>query len=133
MRDPILALGAFLMAIGVVLGAFGAHALKATLTEPALAQWHTAVHYHFIHAIGLLILAAMGNRVPSRWAKGIAMAFTVGIALFSGSLYLLSTRGLTGLEALTAALGPLTPLGGLCFVAGWVALFITALRQGDQC
>ncbi|MBK9177381.1 MAG: DUF423 domain-containing protein [Flavobacteriales bacterium] len=131
MRDRILALGAALMALTVLLGAFGAHTLKDSLPESALAQWHTGVNYQFIHAIGLLILAALGDRVPGRWAGSIALAFTVGIGLFSGSLYLLSTRELTGLHALTGLLGPLTPLGGLCFLGGWLALFISALRQGD--
>lgn len=132
MRHRILALGAAMMAIAVVLGAFGAHALKASLTESALSQWHTGVDYQFIHGVGLLILAVSGDRLPERWVRAIVMAFTIGVGLFSGSLYLLSTRGLTGLDALTSMLGPLTPLGGLCFLGGWVALFISALRQGDR-
>lgn len=109
-----------LMALAVVTGAFGAHALKERLEEGSLETWKTAVLYHFIHAAGILILQiasrAFGlNEKRIRLASGIMLA---GIVLFSGSIYLLSTRSLSGLEI--AWLGPVTPIGGLCFIAGWV-------------
>lgn len=99
--------------LGVALGAFGAHALKATLQANDTTEvWKTAVLYHFIHALALLVLAALP--AASRAASGL---FVAGIVLFSGSLYLLA---LTNVKWL----GAITPLGGLCFLAGWVCLLV---------
>lgn len=120
------------MAVAVAFGAFGAHGLKAVLEPEALTQWHTGVQYQFLHALGLLALAAMGDRLPARTMRMTTALFLLGILLFSGSLYLLSTRELLSSHGLTSVLGPLTPLGGLCFIAGWVSLLITALRMGAK-
>jgi uncharacterized membrane protein YgdD (TMEM256/DUF423 family) len=101
-------------ATGVALGAFGAHALRERLDPAALATWQTAVLYHLIHACVLLGLALFA-RATGR-AVGVPFAlFAAGIVLFSGSLYLLALTG-------ARWLGPVTPLGGLAFLAGWVAL-----------
>jgi uncharacterized membrane protein YgdD (TMEM256/DUF423 family) len=98
--------------LAVALGAFGAHALKGTLQAHAMTDvWNKAVFYHFVHALALLVLAALP--VVSRAAAAL---FVSGIVLFSGSLYLLA---LTNVKWL----GAITPLGGLCFLAGWVSLF----------
>lgn len=127
-----LAWGSALMALGVALGAFGAHGLKAVLGPDALAQWNTGVHYHFIHALGLLLLAALSDKLPKRTITRVRLSFLLGILLFSGSLYLLSTRVILHTEALTPVLGPITPLGGLLFIIGWVLLLITTLYKRDQ-
>jgi uncharacterized membrane protein YgdD (TMEM256/DUF423 family) len=104
-------LAAALCFFGVALGAFGAHALKRTLEANDTTEvWKTAVLYHFIHALALLVLAALPT--VSRTAASL---FVAGIVLFSGSLYLLA---LTNVKLL----GAITPLGGLCFLAGWVCL-----------
>ncbi len=132
MVQRTIALSAALMMIAVTLGAFGAHGLKSVLTPDALDQWHTGVQYHFLHALGLLVLPALGDRISPRVHSAMRLLFLLGILAFSGSLYLLSTRELTGLHALTAVLGPVTPLGGLCFILGWTWLLITALRKNDQ-
>jgi len=103
--------------LAVALGAFGAHALKEVLIANAMVEvWNKAVLYHFIHALALLVLAALP--VVSRAASGL---FVAGIVIFSGSLYLL---------ALTNAkwLGAITPIGGLCFLAGWVCLIASPPR-----
>jgi len=123
--------GAALMALAVLLGAFGAHGLKARLGPEALGQWQTGVDYQFYHALGLLLVGVLGSVIPAPRGRVVAWLFAGGVALFSGSLYLLSTRGLTGWPAIGAVVGPLTPIGGLLFVAGWCVLFITALRQHD--
>ena len=120
------------MALGVALGAFGAHGLKAVLGLDALAQWNTGVHYHFIHALGLLLLAALSDMLPQRTVTRVRLSFLLGILLFSGSLYLLSTRAIFHTEALTPVLGPITPLGGLLFMIGWVLLLITTLYKRNQ-
>lgn len=101
-------------ATAVALGAFGAHALKARLETDSLATWSTAVEYHLVHALALLALALFGS-ATGRPVGLPAAAFTAGIVLFSGSLYLLALGG-------PRWLGPITPLGGACFIGGWIAL-----------
>jgi uncharacterized membrane protein YgdD (TMEM256/DUF423 family) len=97
--------------LGVALGAFGAHALKNRLSADMLTVWHTAVLYHLIHALALLGLALYA-RTSSADPRVPALGFSIGIALFSGSLYALA---LTGIKPL----GAITPLGGLSFLIAW--------------
>lgn len=107
--------------LAVAIGAFGAHGLKPHLTEYQVGIFEKGVQYHFIHTLALLgvgILATYKGNAPGlRWS---ARLFAVGIACFSGSLYLLACRDL--LPFPTGWAGPVTPLGGLCFVAGWAIL-----------
>lgn len=108
--------------LGVVLGAFGAHALKARLTPDLLAVWKTAVEYQFYHAFALL-LVGFWLRAQAHPALNVAgVCFTLGVILFSGSLYALVLSGVRGL-------GAVTPLGGLLFIIGWIALGLAALRS----
>lgn len=109
--------GALLMALAVLLGAFGAHALKDHLTPQMLAIYHTGVDYHFYHSIGLLIIGLTGFHIQSKWLTQAGVFLIAGIVLFSGSLYVLS---LTGVKSI----GMITPFGGLSFVAGWICLAI---------
>jgi uncharacterized membrane protein YgdD (TMEM256/DUF423 family) len=103
-------------ALAVMLGAFGAHALKSMLGPQALQTWHTAVQYHFVHVLALLAVAIILKMGRVSVAGKIAgLAFMLGIVLFSGSLYWLALDG-------PKILGPITPLGGLSFIVGWVAL-----------
>ena len=114
---------ALLMAAAVALGAFGAHALKARFTPGALALWQTAVSYHAWHALGLLGVGMLLARFPNtRGLEATAWLFVAGIALFSGSLYALA------LDA-PRAVGIVTPLGGVAFIAGWLLLAWTALQK----
>lgn len=109
-------------ATGVALGAFGAHALKNILTSEMMAVYQTAVQYQMIHALGLLATGILGKFIRSdalKWAGG---AFIAGMILFSGSLYLLS---LTGVRAL----GMVTPLGGVSFIIGWLALALAGWKH----
>ncbi|MCH2171789.1 DUF423 domain-containing protein [Myxococcota bacterium] len=101
-------------AAGVALGAFGAHALKARLDAQQLQTWSTAVEYHLVHAVALLAVVLWGN-ATGRSVQPSAALFTAGILAFSGSLYALALGG-------PRWLGPITPLGGLCFVGGWISL-----------
>jgi uncharacterized membrane protein YgdD (TMEM256/DUF423 family) len=106
-------IAAALCLLAVVLGAFGAHSLRSTLEmRGTLEVWNKAVLYHFIHAIALLVLALYG--MVNRGAWWLLFA---GILLFSGSLYAIALTNLRWL-------GPVTPLGGLCFLAGWILLII---------
>ncbi len=118
----LLALGSVGMLLAVALGAFGAHALKKTLTPEMMAVYETAIHYHVYHALGLLAIGLLALHLPDsgalRWA-GILMA--VGLLLFSGSLYALSLSGLRWL-------GAITPVGGAAFLAAWLLLAVAVVR-----
>lgn len=105
-------------AIGVGLGAFGAHGLKNVITDPHLIEvWETGARYHLIHALALCAVAA-----HPRQPRAAGLAFLAGMVLFSGSLYLMTLTGMRWL-------GAITPLGGLCFIAGWVILAVRAPRD----
>lgn len=113
--------GAVLCGLGVLLGAFGAHGLRDRLATDMLAVYETGVRYHLNHALGLLAVAWATSRWPNVWIGSAGWLFVAGIVLFSGSLYLLAITGIRWL-------GAITPLGGLCFLAGWIALAVGALR-----
>lgn len=116
-----LALGAGYGLIGVVLGAFGAHALRDRLSAEMLRAWETAVQYQFWHALALLALGLLVSRLAGAWLTAAGAAFAVGILLFSGSLYLLAFSGVR-------VLGAVTPFGGLLLIVGWVCLLVACVR-----
>ncbi|MEJ2173330.1 MAG: DUF423 domain-containing protein [bacterium] len=117
-----LALGAGFGACGVVLGAFGAHALKARLAAEQLALWNTATQYLFWHALGLLAVGfACAQMAENPWLRASGALLATGVLLFSGSLYLLVLGA-------PRMLGAITPFGGLAFIAGWVAMALGVLR-----
>jgi uncharacterized membrane protein YgdD (TMEM256/DUF423 family) len=108
-------IGAWLGALGVAAGAFVAHFLQGRLTPERLHAFSTGVWYHLIHALALLVVAWATTRWPKTATTLAGWLFVVGTVLFSGSLYLL---GLTGIQGF----GYVTPLGGVAFIAGWLAL-----------
>lgn len=108
-----LLLGSIFCLLSVILGAFAAHGLKRYVDDSAIAVFKTAAEYQMTHGLALLLVAIL-----LRWGVNVSAAgwfFTIGIILFSGSLYLLSVTELK-------FLGPITPIGGLCFIAGWSVL-----------
>jgi uncharacterized membrane protein YgdD (TMEM256/DUF423 family) len=109
-------------AIAVVLGAFGAHALRDRLGPTRLTTFHTGVQYHFYHALGLAAVGAASSIHESALWQVAGWLFVIGIILFSGSLYGLATTE-------RRAFGPITPLGGVCFIAGWVVFAIAAFTS----
>ncbi len=115
------AVGAIAGAIGVTLGAFGAHALKSRVTEDLLAVFEVGVRYQMYHAFALLAVAWAAGRWQGGWVNASGWLFVVGILVFSGSLYLMTLSG-------ARWLGAITPVGGLCFILGWIALAVAALR-----
>lgn len=118
----ILITGAALAFVGVALGAFGAHALKARLAADMLAVYQTGVQYHLAHAIGIVLVGILVQMVPaSKWLPMAAWTMTAGIIIFSGSLYLLSVTGLR-------MLGAVTPLGGIAFLAAWLMVAIGVVK-----
>ena len=108
------------LGLAVMIGAFGAHALRDRLDAYSMGVYEKAVFYHFIHALGLLIVSLVPNIDTWRpWICGLLLA---GILLFSGSLYALAITGVR-------ALGAVTPLGGLSFIAAWLLLAFAAARK----
>ena len=113
------------MALAVLLGAFGAHALKKSLSPEMLAVYTTGVEYQFYHSLGLLLIGLVGYHVPSKWVRWSGSLLVAGIVLFSGSLYVLSLTGVKGL-------GAITPVGGMAFVAGWICLAIGISKSSNH-
>lgn len=116
------ALGSINALISVLLGAFGAHALKSKLSADMMDIFQTGVQYHFYHALGLLAVGIIAYHLPEstllRWSGWL---MTAGIIIFSGSLYVLSTTGIKWL-------GAITPIGGTAFIIAWVLLTIAVLK-----
>jgi len=121
MLRGFLMLAAFFGFTGVALGAFAAHALKSRLTPEYLAIFQTGVTYQLVHTLALFGVALLATQIQGRLVTWAGASFTVGILLFSGSLYLLSTTGIS-------KLGIITPFGGLAFLVGWLCLGLAAWR-----
>jgi uncharacterized membrane protein YgdD (TMEM256/DUF423 family) len=117
-----LAIAGALIALATILGAFGAHALKAHLSQDKLAVYETAVRYHFFHALGLLAIGVLMRSIDGELLRWSALLVLVGIILFSGSLYLLTFGA-------PRSLGVITPLGGLALIVGWGIFAVTMWRQ----
>jgi len=117
-----LAIAAAFGGISVILGAFASHALKDRLSERALEIWETGTKYQMYHALALILVALLLNRLSTGSTPLIVAgyAFIAGTILFSGSLYALSLSGIK-------ILGAITPLGGVAFITGWICLIIAAL------
>ncbi len=118
-----LVLGALNIALTVALGAAGMHGLKAQLTTNDPGGWfQTALQYHQLHALGLLVIGLVLARIPaSRWFAGSGLLLLIGIVLFSGNLYLRSIAGIHTFHAVT-------PIGGGCFILGWLMFAFGALK-----
>jgi uncharacterized membrane protein YgdD (TMEM256/DUF423 family) len=137
MYKPALTTGALLAALAVILGAFGAHSLKNHLEhsgieladiQRTLQTFDTGVRYQFYHCFALLAVGLIYASYPSKSLRWATAMFTIGIVLFSGSLYAITLLKLQG----GAGLGPigiLTPIGGLFFIAGWIGLFLGISRS----
>lgn len=111
--------------LSVAMGAFAAHGLARTLDARMLATFETGARYQMYHALAMGLAALAARGAAARRAGIAAMLFLAGILLFSGSLYLLALTG-------NVALGMVTPLGGLCLIAGWIALAAAALRLSEH-
>ncbi len=117
---PVIVIGASVVLLAVLLGAFGAHALEKELTPDQLATFETGVRYQFYHGLALLFLGLYISINPAVRLLEVVILFCMGILLFSGSIYLIATRSITGIE--TGLLGPLTPIGGTLLIIGWTLL-----------
>jgi uncharacterized membrane protein YgdD (TMEM256/DUF423 family) len=120
MARTFLLAGAVAGFIGVAFGAFGAHGLRGRLSPEMLAVFETGVRYQMYHALALVLTASVAGRVDGRAVAAAGWLFITGIALFSGSLYVLAVTGVT-------AFGAITPIGGVAFLAAWICLGVAAL------
>ena len=115
-----LLIGTILMGLAVILGAFGAHALSDKLNTHQLESYRTGVLYQFIHSLAILFIGVLSPHISENKLRGSVVLLGLGILFFSGSIYLLTTADLTGIPKVF--LGPITPIGGLLFIAGWFNL-----------
>ena len=120
----VLAVAGVLGALAVIAGAFAAHGLEGRLSPRMLDIWSTAVRYHMWHTLALLAVAASNGLNARRFVNAACLCWIAGVVLFSGSLYALCLTGVT-------ALGAITPLGGVAFVAGWLLLALAAGWRSD--
>ncbi len=123
MHKQFLSTSFVLGAIAVALGAFGAHALRELVDEKAIQTWQTAVQYHFYHLFAIALVAILLKQGANAWYKRAGYLFIAGILVFSGSLYTMILLKATGATSVNW-LGAITPIGGVCFIAGWLSLFL---------
>ena len=122
MIKTLLLFGLFFCASSVVMGAFGAHALKDKLSEYSMLIYDKAVFYQVFHALGILVIAILGQVFNTQQFNISGWFFVIGILLFSGSLFILSVTGIKWL-------GAITPIGGIMFITGWFLLFFKVLKM----
>lgn len=120
-----IALGAILAGVGIALGAFGAHALKSRVSSDLIAVYETGSRYHLYHAQGLMLLGLLAPYSTPAWIRRAGIGLTLGIVLFSGSLYLMTVTGVR-------MLGAVTPFGGISFMAGWACLAVGVWQGRDE-
>lgn len=126
MNRKIILVGSIFGVLAIILGAFGAHALKALLNENQLISFETGVRYQMYHALFLLFLGTT-SFVTEKAKKMIFYMVILGVFIFSGSIYLLATNDLISIDF--KFLGPITPIGGLLLIGAWTALFLNILKQ----
>lgn len=124
----IIAWAGFLGLTAVAFGALGAHALKSILEPESLKAFETGVRYQTIHALGLLVVGLNTEKI--KFSSAIAWTWLLGVLFFSGSILLLSTSTATGFQV--SFLGPVTPIGGLLLITGWLLILISALNKKNQ-
>lgn len=115
-------LGSINMLLAVALGAFGAHGLKGKITDEYLTIYQTGVHYHMIHALGLILVGILMTKISGKMVNASGWLLFIGIVIFSGSLYALSLSGIK-------IIGAITPIGGVSFLVGWLLLGIVGYKK----
>jgi uncharacterized membrane protein YgdD (TMEM256/DUF423 family) len=129
MKKRIFVTASILGALAVIAGAFAAHGLQGRLSAKEMQVWNTAVQYQFYHVFALIALSSL-SRYKTRLVKDCYYLFSAGIIFFSGSLYLLACRQLLGWDWLRF-MGPITPLGGVLFIGGWITMGIAATKTSN--
>jgi uncharacterized membrane protein YgdD (TMEM256/DUF423 family) len=131
MHKRFITTGALLGAIAVALGAFGAHGLKKIVPSETVQTFQTGVQYQMYHALALLLTGILYEKCYQKFARIAGILFMIGIILFSGSLYLLTAGKAAETTSLDKA-GIITPLGGVAFIAGWLFLFLSAMKKSER-
>ena len=129
MERKIILTGAFLGVLAIVLGAFGAHALKAVLSAEQLISFETGVRYQMYHAFFLFFVASR-KELTLKALKVIYNLVLTGVLFFSGSIYLLTTKNVTSVDF--KIIGFVTPIGGLLLIFAWIVLFVTIFKKNSQ-
>ena len=129
MSKKIIVFAAVFGMLAVIFGAFGAHGLKELLSVEQLSAFETGVKYQMYHAL-MLLFVGMSQQVSYKSKKVILYLVTAGIILFSGSIYLLSTREIVGVDV--RSIGFITPIGGLLFISAWAILLASALAKNHK-
>lgn len=132
MTKTFLITGSSLTALGVILGAFGAHALKDKLQPEQIQIFETGVRYQMYHSLALILLFLVSDKLQSSLINYSGWFLIAGIILFSGSIYLLACKELLGIESWKPVLGPITPLGGLSLIIGWGFLVVSAIKYSSN-
>ncbi len=128
MHKTFLVIGTILAGLAVALGAFGAHGLRKLVSAETVAVYQTGVQYQMYHAMALIVIGVLADRIATSFSGYAGFFFIGGIILFSGSLYLISSfRALS--RAVPVAINFLTPLGGLFFILGWIMLLVAVAKK----
>jgi len=128
MQKAFLILGTLLGGLAVILGAFGAHGLKQLVAQETVASYQTGVQYQMYHALALILVGILYERIPDNLLNYAGYLFLAGIVLFSGSLYLIASLKAMN-KAISPGIGIITPVGGLLFVAGWLLFLIGIVKK----
>jgi uncharacterized membrane protein YgdD (TMEM256/DUF423 family) len=129
MHKNYLSIACFLGALTVAMGAFGAHALKQMVDEHTLSIYDTAIRYQFFHVLALALSSLIYQSHPNKLVQRSGLFFLLGILFFSGSLYLLTFKAVISSEGF-GWVGPITPIGGLFFIVGWILLGLGSTKKG---
>lgn len=129
MSKKLVTLAAFFGFVAIILGAFGAHGLKKVLTAEQLVSFETGVRYQMYHALFLLLISQL-NILTEKNKRTIGILTTIGIFLFSGSIFLLSTQDLSGINF--KFLGPITPVGGVFLILSWFFTAFYSMKQKNN-
>lgn len=130
MRKTFLRLGSMLALLAVAIGAFGSHGLRDLVEPERINTFEIGVRYHFYHALAILLVAVIIHFGKKSFLVYAGWLFAAGIALFSGSLYLLSMQDILPVPA--GILGPVTPIGGTLFIVGWALLFFSTYQDHQR-
>ncbi|HEV7331121.1 MAG TPA: DUF423 domain-containing protein [Flavisolibacter sp.] len=128
MQKIYLIIGTILAGLAVALGAFGAHGLKKIVSAENVATYQTGVQYQMYHALALILVGILSERIANHYLSYAGVLFVAGIVLFSGSLYLIVSLYAMN-KTVPTAVGILTPIGGLFFILGWISLLISLLKK----
>jgi len=129
MNKKIAITGVILISLSIILGAFGAHPLKEVLTSKQMTSYDVGIRYQMYHGLGLLILGLNTNKIKNSLSV-VYWLLLLGTIMFSGSIYLLSLQDLMGVKL--SFLGPVTPLGGVLMISGWIVLVIKLLKDSSD-